>query len=93
MLTTESIFPPLHPEVSHLNDRSSNRSQINRNSFLQFLLFKSAIQGFIRKQKQSDQQAGKRSPKSQGYKVYHNDEGTDHTQNPPEDPDTNTGQK
>lgn len=29
-------FPPLHPEVSHLNVRSSHRSQINRKSFCNF---------------------------------------------------------
>lgn len=56
---------------------------MNRNSFLQFLLSESAIQGFIRKQKKSDQQGGKRFPESQGYEVYRNDEGTNHTYNPP----------
>lgn len=33
--------------------------------------------------KQATSGAGKRSPKSQGYKVCHNDEGTDRTQNHP----------
>lgn len=36
MLPYRIHFPPLHPEVSHLNVRSSHRSQINRNSFCNF---------------------------------------------------------